>query len=121
MAYFPNGMSFAAWQNQHCSECLNYRDNGTGSFGCAITDAHFILDYHEGTNAAVLDSLIPNEGPEALRCRMRLTQEQIETDARAQNYQFDLERYTRAMAEMRGSGGPVKLPYDPDYVPELRG
>lgn len=28
MAYFPNGMSFAGWQEEHCTDCLNFRDNG---------------------------------------------------------------------------------------------
>lgn len=103
MAYFPNGTSFAIWQELNCSECLNYRDNGSGSFGCAITDVHFVLDYHEGTNAAVLDSLIPVDSSKANQCLMRLTQEDLEVEARARNYELDLARYNAAMAEMKGS------------------
>lgn len=99
MTYFPNGSSLAFWQDLNCIDCLNFRDNGTGSFGCAILDTHFVLDYHEGTNAAVLDSLIPREGPDAQQCRMRLTTEQLETEERARNYQLDLQRYEAAMAE----------------------
>lgn len=70
MAYFPNGTSFADWQAYNCFDCLNYRDNGSGSFGCAISDVHFLLDYHEGTNASVLDQLISDHGNQ--ECRMRL-------------------------------------------------
>lgn len=101
MAYFPNGTSFACWQAEHCDDCLNYRDNGTGSHGCAITDVHFVLDYHEGTNAAVLDSLIPNDGPEAFKCRMRLTSEMLEADRIAERAERDRQQYALAMAEMR--------------------
>jgi hypothetical protein len=101
MAYFPNGTSFADWQADHCAECLNYRDNGSGSYGCAIADSHFVFDYHEGTNATILDSLIPNTGPDVWQCRMRLTQAQIELETRASNYQLDLQRYEAAMAETR--------------------
>ena len=101
MAYFPNGPSFAYWQDEHCTGCLNYRDNGTGSFGCAITDAHFLLDYHEGTNATVLNMLIPEDGSDLHKCAMRLTAEQIETEQRAANYRLDLQRYEAAMAESR--------------------
>jgi hypothetical protein len=103
MAYFPNGISMLDWQAEQCSDCLNHRDNGTGSYGCAVTDAHFALDYHAGTNAAVLDSLIPQEGPDAGKCQMRLTNAQIEEEARARNYQLDLERYEAAMAEARAA------------------
>lgn len=103
MGYFPNGTSFAHWQDGHCTDCLNYRDNGSGSYGCAITDAHFLLDYHEGTNATVLNQLVPDDGPEAFKCRMRLTQEQLETEARERDGQRDMERYLAAMAEMRAA------------------
>lgn len=103
MAYFPNGMSFADWSCANCTDCLNHRDNGTGSFGCAITDAHFVFDYHEGTNASVLDSLVPDEGPEAFKCRMRLTRETIETEERERNLQLDLQRYEAAMAESKAA------------------
>ncbi len=103
MAYFPNGLSFASWQDENCFDCLNYRDNGTGSYGCAITDVHFVLNYHEGTNAKVLNSLIPDDGSEAFNCRMRLTQEQLETEARERDGQRDMERYLAAMAEVRAA------------------
>lgn len=104
MAYFPNGTSFADWTGQHCFDCVNYRDNGSGSFGCAITDAHFIFDWREGGEIAkVLDSLIPDEGPDALQCRMRLTREQMETEGRVRDGQRDLERYLAAMAETRAA------------------
>ena len=101
MAYFPNGTSFAHWVAENCDECLNYRDNGTGSFGCAIADAHFIFDYDEG--AVILDSLIPREGPDQHKCAMRLTQAMLETEERERNHQLDLERYEAAMAEARAA------------------
>jgi hypothetical protein len=101
MAYFPNGTSFACWQGEHCSDCLNYRDNGSGSFGCAITDVHWSHEYDESTNAAVLNDLILEDGADAGKCRMRLTREDMETEARAANHQLDLRRYRAAMAEMK--------------------
>ncbi len=100
MAYFPNGTSFAIWQDRNCHDCLNYRDNGTGSFGCAITDAHFILDYHEGTNSSVLNMLIPEDGLNQHLCAMRVTAELAKGAEHAANYQLDLLRYEKAMAEM---------------------
>ena len=42
MAYFPNGTSFMFFQDEWCSNCKHYTDNGTGSFGCPLTDVHFI-------------------------------------------------------------------------------
>ena len=102
MAYFPNGTSFAFWQEKHCLDCLNYRDNGAGSLGCAITDVHFIFDYKRGTETAeLLDSLIPDEGPEALTCRMRVTREDLEKDEFRRRADSDLFKYEAAMAEMR--------------------
>ena len=101
MAYFPNGTSFADWACSNCTDCLNHRDNGTGSYGCAITDTHFVINYHEGTNARVLNQLIPNDGPDAFKCPMRLTSEDLETEERERNYQLDLARYEAAMAETR--------------------
>jgi len=101
VTYFPNGMSFAGWQGEHCADCLNFRDNGTGSPGCAITDAHFVFDYHEGTNAAVLDSMIPREGPEANLCRMRLTMDDYHAAQDLARAERDRTQYALAMAESR--------------------
>jgi hypothetical protein len=106
MAYFPSGMTFAGWQAENCFDCLNYRDNGTGSFGCAITDAHFLLDYHKRGIATVLNRLISDEG--AHECQMRLTQEQLEAEERARNLQLDLERYEAAMAEIRDNSSVAR-------------
>lgn len=110
MAYFPNGTSFACWQSTNCSDCLNYRDNGSGSYGCAITDAHYLLadKMHDRKcrRTAVfrtLDRLIPDEGPNAHKCQMRLTRADLEAEERQRNYQFDLERYEAAMAEARAA------------------
>jgi len=110
MACFPNGMSFAAWQMANCSDCLNYRDNGTGSYGCAITDARFLLANRMHDRKCrrtqvfgFLAMLIPDEGPGAFECEMRLTREQIETEERERNHQLDLERYEEAMAEARAA------------------
>lgn len=102
MAYFPNGSSFAFWQEQHCIGCLNYRDNGSGSLGCPITDAHFRFDYRRGTESAlVLDSFIPDDGENAFECRMRLSREQIDEDERRRRADNDLVKYQAAIAEMR--------------------
>lgn len=105
MAYFPNGTSFADWQERHCDECMNYRDNGSGAPGCAITDVHFVLDYHEGTNAAVLDGLIPDDGPERHKCRMRLTMADYEASQIAARVEHDRQQYALAMAETRAAEG----------------
>jgi hypothetical protein len=108
MAYFPNGMSFADWSCQNCTDCVNYRDNGTGSFGCAITDAYFLFasKMHDKLCRrtpvfTTLDFFIPDDGPDAFKCRMRLTREDMETEERQRNYQLDLARYEAAMAETR--------------------
>src|SRR5688572_5785834 len=108
MAYFPNGTSFADWSCTNCTDCLNYRDNGTGSYGCAITDAHFLLadKTHDrrGRRTQVFTTLcrfIPDDGPDAFKCAMRLTREDLETEERERNLQLDLQRYEAAMAETR--------------------
>lgn len=108
MAYFPNGTSFADWQQSNCADYLNYRDNGSGSFGCPITDAHFLLagemcdkDGEDTETAKVLLNFIPEDGLYAAACKMRLTRETIETEERERNYQLDLERYETAMADSR--------------------
>jgi hypothetical protein len=106
MGYFPNGTSFACWQEDHCSDCLNYRDNGTGSFGCAITDAHFLLETHGKRGRRLpalkfLDLFIPDDGPEAFVCKMRLTREMLSDGAAAEQQERDRERYELAMQEMR--------------------
>lgn len=103
MAYFPNGFSFAAWQEEHCSECLNFRDNGTGSHGCAITDAHFVLGYHEGTNAAALNMLIPEDDPDLHKCQMRLTMEDYQAAQDRARAERDRIQYALAMAETRAA------------------
>lgn len=101
MAYFPNGTTFAGWQDENCTDCVNYRDNGSGSYGCPITDAHWLHDYHKGTNAKVLNELIPDDVEH--QCRMRLTREQMEAEEFQQNHQLDLARYEAAMTEMRSA------------------
>jgi hypothetical protein len=110
MAYFPNGSSFAYWQDEHCSDCLNYRDNGSGSFGCAITDAHFLLadKMHgkRGGRTAVsktLDHFIPDEGVHAGECRMRLTPQMVADAELAERQRQDRERYEAALNEARAA------------------
>ena len=110
MAYFPNGMSFYAWKEGQCYDCLNHRDNGSGSFGCAITDAHFLLarEMCDGSGedtptAKVLLHFIPENGIYPGDCAMRLTRGMLETEERERNYQLDLERYEAAMAEAKAA------------------
>ena len=105
MAYFPNGISFACWQGKYCHDCLNYRDNGSGSYGCAITDAHFLMadKFHDRrgrrtSTFKALDFFVPDETAE---CKMRLTREMLEAEERERNHQLDLERYEAAMRETR--------------------
>jgi hypothetical protein len=45
MAYFPNGTSGMDYVETYCSNCINYKDNGTGSEGCAIFDLHLLWNY----------------------------------------------------------------------------
>ncbi len=110
MGYFPNGTSFAIWQDQNCSDCLNYRDNGTGSFGCAITDAHFLLAHkmHDKLSRRtptfkLLDHFVPNDGPSAFDCKMRLTRQMIEDGLAAEKQERDRQRYEAALFEMRSA------------------
>lgn len=101
MAYFPNGSSFAHWQDDTCSDCMNYRDNGTGSQGCAITDALFILSYEqEKASRPFVDFIIPEDGEAAWKCQMKLTAADIEADRIANQFRRDSARYKAAMEEM---------------------
>ena len=45
MAYFPNGTAGMDFVERNCSECVNYKDNGSGSEGCAIFDLHLLWNY----------------------------------------------------------------------------
>jgi len=109
MAYFPNGTSFAIWQDENCSDCLNYRDNGTGSFGCAITDAHFLIGTHDKLCRrkpafnVLNEFFIPDDGPNAFECKMRLTRQMLEDGAASEKQQRDRERYEAAMRDMHES------------------
>ena len=75
MAYFPNGTAGMAYQERYCVRCRNYRDNGSGSLGCAIWDVHFLFAYGaEGDLKDALDVLIPmdKDGIHAAECSMFL-------------------------------------------------
>jgi hypothetical protein len=108
MAYFPNGTSFATWQGENCDGCLNYRDNGTGSYGCPITDAYFLMSHQmhdrRGRRTPVFDTLdyfIPDDGTDAFKCKMRLTEADIKREERERQEQADRARYEAALAETR--------------------
>lgn len=106
MAYFPNGSSFAHWQDTTCTDCLNYRDNGTGSHGCAITDALMILSYEEEkASRPFVDFIIPEDGEAAWKCQMKLTAAIVEQDRIASQFRTDTSRYQQAMADMRQAVG----------------
>jgi hypothetical protein len=110
MAYFPNGTSFYIWRDQHCSGCVNHRDNGSGSLGCAITDAHFLLadKMHgkAGGRTNVSDTLEHFIADETGECRMRLTREMVDDEnceEMSERRRQDEEKYEAAMAERRAA------------------
>lgn len=45
MAYFPNGSAGMDFMEQFCSNCVNWRDNGSGSEGCYVMDLHTLWNY----------------------------------------------------------------------------
>lgn len=107
MAYFPNGTSFLDWQETACEDCLNDRDNGSGSTGCAIKDALFILSYEDELSARpFVEFLIPEKGEKAWQCAMKLTRADVEADEREAYSATLREKYTAAMAEMKAVEGP---------------
>ena len=70
MAYFSNGTEGMAYEEQWCSRCVHYGDDGCG---CAVLNAHAICNYNECNNEqSILHMLIPRTknrlGNE--RCRM---------------------------------------------------
>lgn len=98
MAYFPNGTSFTGWQERTCNGCLNDRDNGSGSVGCAIKDALFLHGY-EHNECAISDYIIPEEGDDAWKCRMKLTAFDLRHDKLIDQRSADRARYHLAMSE----------------------
>lgn len=45
MAYFPNGSAGMDYMDRHCANCVNWKDNGSGSEGCYIMDLHTLWNY----------------------------------------------------------------------------
>ncbi len=102
MAYFPNGTSFALWVDRACNGCLNDRDNGSGSPGCAIKDA-LMLHGYEHSDCSIADYLIPEDGPDAWQCRMKLTAHDLARDKTIESRHRDRARYNLALAEMKAA------------------
>lgn len=66
MGYFSNGTQAMDYESRYCAKCVNYRDNGSGSLGCPIMDAHAFANYDqlrdgEGNLKTVLSILIPRD------------------------------------------------------------
>lgn len=64
MGYFSNGSEGMDYEEAYCEKCVNYRDNGSGSLGCPIMDAHAFANYDQHQEAeknlkTVLNLLIP--------------------------------------------------------------
>ncbi len=57
MGYFSNGTEGEMYVEAYCEKCLNSDENAAP--GCAVWDAHLMFNYHEATNAGILDILIP--------------------------------------------------------------
>lgn len=71
MAYFANGTEGMMYEDEYCSKCINYRDNGSGSEGCPILDLHFIHNYDEcNKKDSFLHFLIPRKGIDNEQCSM---------------------------------------------------
>ncbi len=66
MAYFPNSTSAELYQEEYCERCIHWTDNGSGSLGCPIMDAHFMYCYElcnqkQHPGKVILDMLIPDD------------------------------------------------------------
>ena len=73
MGYFPNNDAGDFYVAKYCSRCANFRDNGSGSEGCAVLDLHFIYNYDECNKPnSFLHFLIPRDGIENKECAMFL-------------------------------------------------
>jgi len=66
MGYFSNGTQGRDYEAAYCEKRVNYRDNGSGSLGCPIMDAHAFANYdqhspEEKNLKLVLSLLIPRD------------------------------------------------------------
>jgi hypothetical protein len=62
MGYFSSGSEGADYEDRYCWRCVNWTDNGSGSLGCPIMDAHAFANYEQHddkTLGVVLSLLIP--------------------------------------------------------------
>lgn len=88
MAYFANGFEGELFQAENCDHCVNWKDNGSGSEGCPILDAHMLFAYQlcnekDQPGKVILDMLIPDAKPgETPRCAMLETCDEQTLDAR---------------------------------------
>ena len=74
MAYFPNGTSYDFFQGDWCNNCKHSIDNGTGSYGCPLTDVHFIYSdkMHESSKRTWVYNMfeILIESDKSYKCTM---------------------------------------------------
>jgi len=77
MGYFPNGTAGEMYQEEFCSRCVNWRDNGDGrGYGCPIIDLHMLWNYNAiGTDAdkvksEALNHFIPIKDIDNDQCSM---------------------------------------------------
>lgn len=84
MAYFSNGFETEDYHERYCHQCVNWKDNGSGSLGCPIDDLHLFWnsDACNGEEAAknsvrhtkwvALENFIPTskDGLWPEQCRM---------------------------------------------------
>lgn len=45
MAYFPNGSAGMDYFEQHCFNCVNWKENKHGAEGCYVMDLHTLWNY----------------------------------------------------------------------------
>jgi len=70
MGYFANGTEGDYYYAEYCLKCVNWRDNGSGSEGCAIIDLHMLWNYDavgnkaDKTKEAALSHFIPRSTDE---------------------------------------------------------
>lgn len=75
MAYFSNGTEGMIYEEQWCSRCSHYGEDGCG---CAVLEAHMLHNYDECNNeGSILHMLIPRskDGLSNERCRMLIDKE----------------------------------------------
>jgi hypothetical protein len=67
MGYFANGMTGDLYEQAYCEKCRHYQ--GMEGF-CPVWEIHLLYNGTGGQVGEILETLIPTEGVNNLRCTM---------------------------------------------------